>query len=145
MRLQLTILFLFLTAGTSLGQQYQWRNYALSKGLPQSEIWFRAFAQDKRGTIWCGTNGGGIGKLEGEKFSVLTTRDGLCGNQVWHIQYDEAKDHLWFVTFNKGISLYDGKKFTNYFDDQGYFKDGLAGIITIHEDEWGRHWLVTNT
>lgn len=70
------------------------------------------------GTIWAGGTIG-IGKYDNiqDKFIWLTTRDGLVGNVVFSIQFDE-KNNMWIGT-RDGLSYYDGKKFTNYKTEQG--------------------------
>jgi signal transduction histidine kinase/ligand-binding sensor domain-containing protein len=70
------------------------------------------------GTLWAGGTTG-IGKYnEGtDKFEWLSMKDGLAGDLVFSIQFDE-KNNLWIAT-GGGLSYYDGKKFTNYKTEQG--------------------------
>ncbi len=72
------------------------------------------------GTIWAGTWGGGVARLDGERWTALTARDGLAGDMVYSIA-EEPDGTMWFGT-NAGVSSYDGKKFTNV-----GAKQGLAG------------------
>lgn len=70
------------------------------------------------GTIWAGgTIGLGKYDQQKDKFIWQSVSDGLAGNLVFNIQFDE-KDNLWIAT-GDGLSYYDGKKFTNYRTEQG--------------------------
>ena len=40
-------------------------------------------SQDRHGTVWVGTLGGGLGRFDGHRFSTLTTRDGLASNTIY--------------------------------------------------------------
>lgn len=70
------------------------------------------------GSIWAGgTNGFGRYNAAKDKFDWLTMEDGLVGNWVMNMRFDE-KGNLWIATVN-GLSYYDGKKFTNYKTEHG--------------------------
>lgn len=70
------------------------------------------------GTLWAGgTMGFGKYDKAKDKFEWLSMKDGLAGNLVFSIQFDE-KNNLWIAT-GGGLSYYDGKKFTNYKTEQG--------------------------
>ena len=77
------------------------------------------------GTIWLGSNGYGVYRLEDSKeypykFSNYTTKNGLCDNTIFGILEDD-QHRLWFST-NDGLSCYTPQtgNFANY-----YQKDGL--------------------
>jgi ligand-binding sensor domain-containing protein/DNA-binding CsgD family transcriptional regulator len=78
--------------------------------------------QSRNGTIWIGTAGGGLNKLNGDKktFSRFTERDGLINNTVYGILEDKA-EMLWLST-NLGLSRFDPQ--TNEFINFG-IKDEL--------------------
>lgn len=70
------------------------------------------------GTLWAGgTNGIGRYNKSKDEFEWLSMKDGLAGNLVFSIQFDE-KSNLWIAT-GGGLSYYDGKKFTNYKTEHG--------------------------
>ncbi|WP_321518193.1 two-component regulator propeller domain-containing protein [uncultured Bacteroides sp.] len=80
------------------------------------------------GTIWLGSNGYGIYRLERDKeypykFINLTTRNGLCDNTIFGIAEDR-QHHLWFST-NNGLSCYTPKSkgFANYYQKDGLLSD----------------------
>jgi signal transduction histidine kinase/ligand-binding sensor domain-containing protein len=85
--------------------------------------------EDRGGTLWIGTYGGGLNKLigkreknEGIRFVHYTEKNGLPNNSIYGILEDEA-GNLWMST-NKGISKFNpvNETFKNY-----NVKDGLQG------------------
>lgn len=70
----------------------------------------RSILEDSKGNIWLGTSHGGLKKFDGQTMHHFTTYDGLSDNQIRTIQEDQ-NGHIWFAT-GKGISKYDGEKFT---------------------------------
>jgi ligand-binding sensor domain-containing protein len=44
-------------------------NYSVGEGLPQSQVF--AVAQDEKGYLWFGTQGGGLGRFDGKTFQTL--------------------------------------------------------------------------
>jgi len=71
-----------------------------------------AFAEDKQGTLWIGTDIG-ISKYDGKRF-INQKIDKLTGI-IYSIVYDR-KGNLWFAS-DKGIIRYDGKSFTQPIKD----------------------------
>lgn len=69
-------------------------------------------------TLWVGGTMG-IGKYNKKRdtFEWRTVKDGLAGNMIFNIQFDE-KNNLWIAT-GEGLSYYDGKKFTNFKTEDG--------------------------
>ncbi len=103
-------------------------------GLSDNVIY--AINQDFKGRYWFAPFGFGINILEKNgKFTVLNTSDGLSNNSISSILFDG--DVTWLGTLD-GISKYDGKKFKNYF-----VEDGLAGntIFSIIKDSHGNIWF----
>lgn len=69
--------------------------------------------EDRKGHFWFGTDGFGICRYDGEKFTHYTTADGLCDNNIAHL-IEDSKGNIWIGTMFGGISRYDGKTFTNF-------------------------------
>lgn len=115
-------LFLFLSCVGILfteGQTYNFRNYNTEHGLPQSQV--LSMYQDDKGFVWFGTNSGGVGKYDGNKFAKLTKNDGLIDDVVFSITQNEKKELLFGTS--KGLSVYDQFQFRNYAE-----KDGLKNV-----------------
>jgi signal transduction histidine kinase/ligand-binding sensor domain-containing protein/DNA-binding response OmpR family regulator len=94
--------------------------------LNNNEI--NSFFENFNGDIWIATQGGGINIYQpnSERFSHITTEDGLPSNNVISMLPDED-GNLWIST-NKGLACY------NRFDDNPKFQvfttaDGIQGEI----------------
>src|SRR5215207_7998149 len=72
-------------------------------------------------------------------FRHLGTEQGLIQSNVTHITQDK-KGNIWIGT-NAGISVYDGRKFTNY-DDIGILSSLMINNIVC--DHKGIVWVATN-
>ena len=94
--------------------------------------------QDRDGSLWFGTWGGGVTRYDGAASTRFTVNDGLASNNAWRIIQDR-EGHKWFST-DRGVSRYDGQTFSSLTPD-----DGLAGnyATQIHEDTDGTLWIGT--
>lgn len=113
-RVHLYILFfiiLFFAKADLFSQSYNFENYNVEDGLPQSEV--NHIYQDDRGYLWIATAGGGICSFDGINFVQYEERNGLAGQIVNCITGDN-QGNIWVGTTWGGISKYDGKKFYNY-------------------------------
>ena len=73
-------------------------------------------------------------------FRTFDVTDGLAGPMVISMLQDRT-GHLWFGTYNNGVSRFDGQQWTNFDTD-----DGLAHnqVNSIHQDGDGDLWFATN-
>lgn len=78
--------------------------------------------QDSKANYWFGSKKSGLYLFDGEKLTQFTTEDGLPSNQIQGVQEDKNFNLL--VHTGKGISKFDGKKFT------------LLNIIQSTDNEW---------
>lgn len=72
----------------------------------------RAIFQDSKGNYWFGIHNQGVSYYDGKTFEYYTTNEGLLDNQIRSIQEDKNSNIL--IATSKGLSIYDGQKFTNY-------------------------------
>ncbi len=107
-RKQLALFFITFVS-SCFAQSYNFNNYSLEDGLPQSTV-FEIF-QDQRDFLWLGTDGGGVVQFDGLKFKTFSKREGLAGSTIRAINQDK-NGNLWIGTDN-GLSIYDGKKIKN--------------------------------
>ncbi len=84
-------------------QQYAFKTYTTSDGLPQSQIF--AIHQDKSGYLWIGTFAGAC-RYDGNNFQIFDRLNGLADNHVLAIQEDKF-GRIWIGTLNGGMSCYD--------------------------------------
>jgi ligand-binding sensor domain-containing protein len=90
---------------------------------------------DKEGNLWFNINGEGAYRYDGKTFTNITTKDGLCNNNVSVIIQDRAGNIL--IGTKNGIRKYDGNKFTKY-----PVPDTL-NITCMLEDKDGSLWFGT--
>ena len=128
------------------------QNFTQEHGLGNNSI--KCIIEDKMGTIWIGTHGGGFsycsasfdGKHEKKPFTTITTEQGLVNNFVNSSTIDKH-GKIWLGTLNgascfsppiKGIV--NEACFTNYTSSQGLVDNN---VFTIKEDKKGNIWLGT--
>jgi hypothetical protein len=75
------------------------RSFTAADGLGSDQI--RSLYQDRQGTLWIGTFGGGLTMLRDGVFHRFTSRDGLLSDNVSHVEDDESGS-LWLST-TRGI------------------------------------------
>lgn len=113
-------------------------NNLQSDSAPQIAEFVVETFEDKKGNLWFGTMGKGAARYDGKDLTYISTKDGLCGNDVASITEDQ-KGNIWFGTHN-GASKYDGTTFTNFGR-----KEGLHGLgCNILVDRKGNVWAGTN-
>ncbi len=91
---------------STFAQRLNIRNYSVDDGLPQSQILDNF--QDHTGAIWFSTNGGGISRFDGVKFTNYTIREGLNSNHAYQI-IEDANQNLWIATAKGLNKMMNGK------------------------------------
>jgi len=81
-------------------QNSQLRAYTLEDGLPQSQVY--DIAQDEKGFLWMGTQGGGLANFDGNTFAVWNESHGLLSNYI-HALY--PKNDSLFIGSKRGLSI----------------------------------------
>ncbi|MGZ3920177.1 MAG: two-component regulator propeller domain-containing protein [Bacteroidia bacterium] len=123
----LTLIFIHCGA-----QTYNFKNYSLEQGLPQSQV--LSILQDYKGYMWFGLNSGGVTKFDGNRFTTLTTADGLADNVVFSIA--ENKNHHLFFGTSKGLSVYNGITIKNYSLKEGLKNSLVYKVLADEEKLW---------
>ncbi len=95
--------------------------------------------EDRSGTIWVGTNFGGLNKLDqatGKFTSIFDPENFFCITSI----FEDKKGRLWAGTYLWGLHLVDKIKGTTR---QFLKKDGLIfdGVVNINEDKNGNIWV----
>ncbi len=121
----------------SNSQQYNLRNYSVTEGLAQSQVF--SMVEDANGFIWMGTRGGGISRFDGLQFKNYSSKDGLLNDYIYDLKTDK-RGNLWIAT-NAGVSRFDGTNFKN-------FKLGNDSVnISVYEMTFDKDsilWLATS-
>ena len=84
------------------GQLYNFTNYGLEQGLPQSTVY--STCQDSRGYLWIGTESG-VARFNGYQFVVFDKSSGLPGNFVRSV-VEGADGNIWVGTDN-GVGVFN--------------------------------------
>lgn len=98
-----------------------------------------SIAEDSWGNMWFGTSGGGLCRLDGERFIHFNEKSGDMGTWVYTL-FCDTLNHMWFATSKGGVTEYDGEYFTNYYEGAGFtsFK-----VRCIAQDTNGVMWFGT--
>lgn len=100
----------------------------------------RALLLDGSGSLWIGTNGGGLLRMREGRFDLFTTREGLVYDNVTAL-CEGPDGSIWAGTYGGGLSRFKDGRFTNYTS-----RDGLAhdGVLALTADRDGAIWVGTN-
>jgi len=71
----------------NLSRKGTWRTYTTADGLTGLHV--EHIAEDTQGYLWFATINNGVNCFDGDEFQTFTTRDGLCGNQVYIVSTGE--------------------------------------------------------
>ena len=85
---------------TLFSQSFNFKNYTIAEGLPQSTVY--TIFQDSKGFIWLGTQGG-VAKFNGIEFENYSQKDKLADNHVFSIGEDNQQN-IWTGHRYDGIS-----------------------------------------
>lgn len=129
------VILLILLLSRLAAQQYNFRNYSVSDGLAQSQVY--SMAEDPRGYLWMGTRGGGLSRFDGKEFRTFTEDDSLPSNFISCLAVD-PKGNIWIGT-DEGLCIYNGARFTSV-----KFGGSDAVVNAIRFDQEGNAWLATN-
>ncbi|MBT8299175.1 MAG: hypothetical protein KJO52_12650 [Maribacter sp.] len=159
----ISILFIVLSISSCNGQiqkqsQHEWNNVVKSD---KEKVEFYDYGAgdvvtkgllDKEGNIWFTTSKEGVFKYNGKTFKNITSKDGLCSNNVWSV-IEDNNGVLWFATA-KGLCSFDGNNFINTPLPKGDTEDvsPITGhpsrntkvVSTIIQDNKGDLWLGTD-
>jgi ligand-binding sensor domain-containing protein/signal transduction histidine kinase len=114
------------------------RIYTTEGGLTANHV--MVIRRGKNRTLWMGTEGGGLCKVEGEKITAYTEKEGLFAKTVNAITEDEA-GNIWLGTIGAGVVKFDGKQFTYYSEQQGLSNNN---VWSLFEDSAKRIWAGTD-
>ncbi|MBK6524634.1 MAG: hypothetical protein IPG07_03205 [Crocinitomicaceae bacterium] len=127
----------FLGLLPAFSQRYNFVNYSLEEGLPQSQV--SDICQDRFGYLWIGTETG-LSRFDGIEFENYSTDDGLPDNEINKLFLD-SQNRLWIAT-PKGIAQYAKNGFISYSFSQDLIQEynvndfaELNGVLYIAADE----------
>jgi signal transduction histidine kinase/ligand-binding sensor domain-containing protein/DNA-binding response OmpR family regulator len=95
--------------GVSYLRDAKFTNYDSHQGLDFLDF---CFYEDSDGTIWMGTDAGGLGRLKNGKLTMVTTKDGLFDDLAYQILEDD-NGNLW-MSSNNGVSRVSKKELNDF-------------------------------
>jgi PAS domain S-box-containing protein len=120
--------------------------YSAKDGLPgrressglAPDVLVKAIAQSPDGTLWFGTDGGGLCRYRDGQFLTYTTDNGLPSNMILWLT-SRRDGGIWIGTI-RGLSKFADGRFTNFST-----KDGMASdsIMSMYEDPQDVLWIGT--
>ncbi|GAA4325727.1 histidine kinase [Pontixanthobacter gangjinensis] len=109
----------------AISQNFPGRNYTAVDELPNNTV--RSLLLDSENSLWIGTDNGVVRK-ENDVFKYFFEEDGLALNSCWAIAEDRNKN-LWFGSYGKGISIYDGSGFSRISKKDGLIHDEITRLF----------------
>ena len=132
LRRHFIILLFLLTNTISFSQSFNFQNYSLDDGLPQSEV--NCIYEDSRGYLWIGTMGGGLCRFDGKDFKTYEEKDGLTGQLITSISED-ADHSIWIGNSNGALYKFNGQTFLNFTEtDKKYFSKNATLFIALDDN-----------
>lgn len=121
-----------------------WKRVGVDGGWGQADV--RAVLEDRSGSLWVGSYGGGITRITGRgipsdpfQFATFTTEHGLSHDRAWYL-HEDADGVLWIGT-SRGLNRYKDGRFFAVTRDHGLFDDLINHFL---EDDQGRFWIGSN-
>lgn len=131
----LAIFFFLIDSNNLKAQTYNFKNYNVIDGLPQSYIY--TINQGPKGFLWIGT-GDGLARYNGVDFKSFNTDNGLPENFTVSSMID-SKGNIWFGFYQGSVAVYDGKAFK----EVNFENTVESPVNCIFEDSHGNIWFGT--
>ncbi|WP_338790059.1 two-component regulator propeller domain-containing protein [Bernardetia sp. MNP-M8] len=143
-------LYVFDNNQSSLGANFKKRfTTKTTKGLLSNSI--RAIYQDKAGTVWIGTDKGGLSRYDEKtnSFKAFVNEpnvpSSLSNNRVRGI-YEDSEGTLWVSTYGGGLNKFDSKNeiFSAYKSDvNDKYSISTNRVYPVYEDDRNHFWVLT--
>jgi signal transduction histidine kinase/ligand-binding sensor domain-containing protein len=131
------ILWMGTSQGLFQSKDNHWTQFTEKDGLSNPDV--RAIVESPDGTLWIGTNGGGVNHYVNGSFQKFTTNEGLSNDNAWSIHLDQD-DAVWVGTEYGLNRIKDGQCFS-IFQEHGLFDDLVNHLM---EDDFGNFWISCN-
>ena len=95
--------------------------------------------EDREGSIWIGTEAGGLNLLKSKKFNTYTTKDGLPNDLVKAI-YQDTQGGIWIGSNGGGLTLFKYGAFTTWTTRDGLSSDVVLSLAGAAD---GTIWIGT--
>ena len=99
----------------------------------------RRLFTDREGSVWVGTDGGGLNQVRAAKFAVYGTPEGLSDDMA-HTVFEDAEGNIWIGTEAGGLNKITNGAVTTYGAAEGLASDY---VLTVDQDPQGVLWVGT--
>ena len=99
-----------------------------------------ALAAETNGTLWVGSEAGGLKQLDLENDTVNSVTNGLLSQSIRTLHLD-AEGSLWIGTLGGGLSRYRNGRIATFTTRNGLWADTISQIV---EDDNGNLWFGCN-
>jgi signal transduction histidine kinase/ligand-binding sensor domain-containing protein len=113
------------------------RRFATEDGLSRDQV--LSIAEGDEGSLWVGTNGGGLDRLRQGVFRPLGVNEGLSENFVTTIRHDE--EGFWVATWGGGLNRFHDGRIEVLRAEDGLVSDY---VTTTYRDSRGTLWIGTS-
>ncbi|MCI0746605.1 MAG: histidine kinase [Verrucomicrobia subdivision 3 bacterium] len=111
-----------------------WTHYERQDGLPHEDV--RAFLEDRQGTLWLGTYGGGACTFRSGQFERVHE---VPGNKAW--TFHEDVDGVIWIGTGLGLCRYEQGRTFVFTRQHGLFDERINHLV---EDDAGMLWISCN-
>lgn len=108
-----------------------------TNGLPRDMM--TALVQQRDGTVWIGSYGGGLGRLQNGVGTTFGREQGLASDLI-RVLYLDSRERLWIGTEGGGLSCFKDGALRSFGLQHGIGDDTVVQIL---EDDAGDLWLGT--
>ncbi|NJO87858.1 MAG: hypothetical protein HC831_02045 [Chloroflexia bacterium] len=115
-----------LVVQSTIAQQYNFVNYTINNGLPNSNV--LSVLQDSRGFLWIGTETG-LASFNGESWQTHYKSLKIKPVPIYDI-FEDHDNSIWFAAGKNGVYRYNGKNTLKLYNDS-------INIISICQDASG--------
>lgn len=116
------------------------RAFALATYVGISGRAIRDMLKDRDGNLWVASSTEGLFRVQGQRISRFTSKDGLANNEVTSL-LEDRDGNLWVGTNEGGLERFRDGLFTTYAKEEGLSDDHTHSVI---EDDRGDVWVTTS-
>jgi signal transduction histidine kinase/ligand-binding sensor domain-containing protein len=116
---------------------FSMKTYTTGDGLAPGSVY--AVHRNRDGSVWAGTLGGGVSRVQDGNVTTFTTATGLASNTIYAIE-EGSGGIMWFAT-SHGLCSFAGKRWRTYSSEQG-LPPGRINSLT--QDSGGVLWIGTD-
>ncbi|RLD52001.1 MAG: hypothetical protein DRI94_04425 [Bacteroidetes bacterium] len=127
-KILISFIILFVSIQTTVAQLYNYKQYTVADGFPQSNA--DDIFQDKDGYIWFATQNGAA-RFDGFNYFLIDKYKGLNSNNVTDINQD-SEGNFWFST-KDGLTKYVNDSCINYTVEDGLFSNIVRNTFELSD------------